>query len=285
MADRGAARATFAAGSLVAVACLGGCGSVGQRHARAFAASDGARATATAAADVSNRQATSFRAPRAALRGLRGKVIVIDPGHNPGNASHVQEIGRPVFAGVPENHGYKACDTAEAAYNWDVARRLAVILRAAGAHVILTRSARRPAYGPCIDRRAAIGNRAHADAAISIHADGGPASGHGFALIAPASPIRATRLTRRMVAADVALAMALRRAFHAGTGLPTSTYLGKRGIYRSNEYGGTNRSHVPKVFIETVNMRNPHDAALLVRASFRARIARALAVGLATYLR
>jgi N-acetylmuramoyl-L-alanine amidase len=284
----------FVAGMLTAVACLGGCGSVGQRHAGAAAASGGARETAAAMAGVSNRQATSSRAAAAALRGLRGKVIVIDPGHNPGNASHAREIGRPVFAGVPENHGYKACDTvgtatasryAEAAYNWDVARRLAVILRAAGARVILTRSAHRPAYGPCIDRRAAIGNRAHADAAISIHADGGPAGGHGFALIAPASAIAATDLTRRMVAADVALAVALRRAFHAGTGLPTSTYLGTHGIYRSNEYGGTNRSHVPKVFIETANMRNPHDAALLERASFRARIARALAAGLARYLR
>ena len=39
--------------------------------------------------------------------------------------------------------------------------------------------------GPCINRRAAIGNKAKADAAISIHADGGPPRGHGFHVIYP----------------------------------------------------------------------------------------------------
>jgi N-acetylmuramoyl-L-alanine amidase len=261
---------------------LSGCGAAatsGPQGSRP--AADGARAAATVPA-------------RNALASLSGRVIVIDPGHNPGNATHAREINRLVFAGVPENHGYKACDTAgtataggytEAAFTWDVSRRLVRILRAAGAHVILTRTAHHPAYGPCIDRRARIGNRAHADAAVSIHADGGPASGHGFALITPATPIAATGLTARMVAADVALAVALRRAYHAGTGLPTSTYLGRHGIYRSNEYGGTNLSHVPKVFIETGNMQNRGDAAKLESAAFRARIAQALAAGLAAYLR
>jgi N-acetylmuramoyl-L-alanine amidase len=34
--------------------------------------------------------------------------------------------------------------------------------------------------GPCVDQRAALANAAKPDAIISIHADGGPASGHGF---------------------------------------------------------------------------------------------------------
>ena len=42
-------------------------------------------------------------------------------------------------------------------------------------------------WGPCINERAAIGNRADADAAISIHADGGPADGRGFHVIYPPS--------------------------------------------------------------------------------------------------
>jgi N-acetylmuramoyl-L-alanine amidase len=224
---------------------------------------------------------------------LRGKVIVIDPGHNPGNGAHAAQINHMVFAGVPENGGYKACDTvgtstadgyAEAAYTWDVSRRLVKLLRAAGAHVILTRTKHTPAWGPCINERAAIGNRAHADAAVSIHADGGPVGGHGFALIAPASPIASTGLTAAMIRADVRLARALRRAYHSGTGVGTSTYLGRHGIYRSNEYGGTNLSHVPKVFIETGNMQNAGDARLLESSAFRAKAARALAAGLAAFL-
>ena len=34
--------------------------------------------------------------------------------------------------------------------------------------------------GPCVNTRAAIGNAAGADAAVSIHGDGGPVSGRGF---------------------------------------------------------------------------------------------------------
>jgi N-acetylmuramoyl-L-alanine amidase len=40
---------------------------------------------------------------------------------------------------------------------------------------VLTRDAATP-WGPCITERAAIGNRAQADVALSIHADGGPTS-------------------------------------------------------------------------------------------------------------
>ena len=39
--------------------------------------------------------------------------------------------------------------------------------------------------GPCVDKRAAIGNAAHADAVIAIHADGAPPSGRGFHVIYP----------------------------------------------------------------------------------------------------
>jgi N-acetylmuramoyl-L-alanine amidase len=97
---------------------------------------------------------------RAALQSLSGKVIVIDPGHNPGNARHAGQINRPVDFGA----GMKPCDTTgtatldgytEAAYTLDVAYRVRALLRAAGASVILTHSRTRPAWGPCITERAA----------------------------------------------------------------------------------------------------------------------------------
>ena len=47
---------------------------------------------------------------------------------------------------------------------------------AEGATVVLTRTSN-TGVGPCVTERAAIGNRARADAAISIHADGGPPGG------------------------------------------------------------------------------------------------------------
>ena len=69
--------------------------------------------------------------------------------------------------------------------------------------VVLTRTSN-AGWGPCITERAAIGNRAHADAAISIHADGGPASGRGFHVIYPPSI--------RGLTDDIAQAVALLRA-------------------------------------------------------------------------
>src|SRR5215210_7717325 len=120
---------------------------------------------------------------------LAGKTVTIDPGHNGGNAAHAAQIARLVDAGTLR----KACDTvgastddgySEHAYNLDVALRLARVLRAQGARVVLTRT-NDTGWGPCITRRAAIGNRARADAAISIHADGGPATGRGFHVIYP----------------------------------------------------------------------------------------------------
>jgi N-acetylmuramoyl-L-alanine amidase len=216
---------------------------------------------------------------------LAGRTVVIDPGHNGGNASHAAEIGRLVDAGTLR----KPCDTTgtqtasgytEAAYNLDIARRLARVLRADGARVVLTRKAN-TGWGPCITARAAIGNRAEADAAISIHADGGPTGSRGFHVIYAPS-IRG--LTDDIAAASYRLALDLRAAFRAGTGLPYATYIGRKGLDRRRDLGGLNLSDVPKVFVETGNMRNASDAALLSSSGFRERAARALARGLTAFL-
>ncbi len=225
----------------------------------------------------------------APLASLRGQTVVIDPGHNPGDGAYPTEINRAVDYGL----GTKPCDTTgtatpggytEARYTLDVSARLTAILRAAGAHVVLTHTATSPAWGPCITERAAIGNRANAAVAISIHADGGPSSGHGFASIAPRGPIPHTGLTAAMVAADVRLAAAIRAEYPLATGISPSTYLGSNGVYRSSYYGGLDWSHVPKVLLETANMRNPAEAARLEQPAVRQRIARGIALGLARFL-
>ena len=216
---------------------------------------------------------------------LAGKVVAIDPGHNPNNWKQLAEIDKPVPAG-----GFlKACDTTgtesangytEAAFNLDVATRLAHILKAAGATVVLTRTAHTP-WGPCINQRAAIGNRAHADAAISIHADGAPQDGRGFDVIYPPD----TGITRRIATASKRLAVDVRDAYAADTAMPPASYVGRDGLDVRTDLGGLNLSTVPKVFIESGNMHNPTDAALLERAAFRQRAAEALARGLEKFLR
>lgn len=225
-------------------------------------------------------------AATAAAGPLAGKVVLVDPGHNGGNASHAARIGRRVWIGT----GFKQCDTTgtstnsgypEYAYNLDVARRLARLLRAAGARVVMTRHSNR-GWGPCISRRARIGNRARADAAISIHADGGPPGGHGFHVIYPA---RIRHLTNDIARPSRRLALRVRAAYRRGTGMPYANYIGHRGLDRRGDLGGLNLSNVPKVFIESGNMRNARDARRLRRAGFRAQAARSLALGIERFLR
>jgi N-acetylmuramoyl-L-alanine amidase len=222
----------------------------------------------------------------AAALPLAGKTVAIDPGHAGGNAAHAAQISRLVDAGTLR----KACDTvgastndgyAEHAYTLDLSLRLARVLRREGARVVLTRT-NDTGWGPCITERAAIGNRAHADAAISIHADGGPSSGRGFHVIYPPS---IHGLTDDIARASRLLALDVRRAFAAGTGEPRATYIGRDGLDVRSDLGGLNLSDVPKVFVETANMRNAWDATRIESAGYRQREAAALARGLSAFLR
>jgi N-acetylmuramoyl-L-alanine amidase len=217
---------------------------------------------------------------------VAGKTVVVDPGHNGGNGAHPERINRLVPIGGGQT---KACDTtgtatasgySEAAYNLAVAREVARILRAEGATVILTRRGN-GGVGPCINRRARIGNRAGADAAVSIHADGGPPGGRGFHVI---RPTRIAGLTDDIYGPSRRLGRALQRAYAERTGLPPATYLGGAGLVARSDLGGLRLSDVPKVFIETGNMRNAADAALFESRRGRLRIARGIADGLREFL-
>ncbi len=215
---------------------------------------------------------------------LDGNVIVIDPGHNGGNAGAPAAIGKLVWNGRET----EACDTAgaqtvsgypEALFNWNVARYLMADLRAAGATVVLTRTTN-TGVGPCITERAAIGNHAHANAAVSIHADGGPPNGRGVAILVPV----ADGINNAIIAPSARLATDLLSAFTARTGEPVSSYDGINGIQPRNDLAGTNLSTVPKVFIECANMRNARDAALVTSPGWQAKAAKAIAAGLIAFL-
>jgi N-acetylmuramoyl-L-alanine amidase len=229
--------------------------------------------------------AAPSRAAPAALAALRGKVIAVDPGHN-GNAGAHPEIINQLHDAVSK---WKPCETTgtqtnagyrEAAFTFDVAVRLAAILRAAGATVVLTRTSN-TGVGPCFDERAWIGNRAHANAAVSIHADGAPGAAHGFHVLVP---VDVHGPSTAILAPSRRLGLAIRDAYRAGTGMPPANYIGTNGINPRSDMGGLNLSTVPKVMLECGNMRNSGDAANLTSAAFRQRIAAALAVGVARFL-
>ncbi|MEU3183051.1 N-acetylmuramoyl-L-alanine amidase [Streptomyces sp. NPDC006923] len=230
------------------------------------------------------------RASRAsAARPLAGKVVVIDPGHNPRNRDHTAEINKPVRIGT----GSKECDTtgtatnagyAEARFTLDVSHRLRTLLQKQGATVRFTHDNDRP-FGPCVDERARIGNRAEADAVVSVHADGSAAGNRGFHVILPALVRGGGADTTAIVGPSRKLGERIVDSFRRATGSAPSNYLGGgTGLDVRKDLGGLNLSTVPKVFVECGNMRDAKDAALLTSAAWRQKAARGLADGIGAFL-
>ncbi|MGM9443208.1 N-acetylmuramoyl-L-alanine amidase [Streptomyces murinus] len=222
---------------------------------------------------------------------LKGKVVVIDPGHNVDNFRHTAEINRQVDVG----NGRKECDTtgtstndgyAEARFTLDVAHRLRALLERQGATVRLTHDEKGPDWGPCVDERAEIGNKAHADAAISIHADGAPVGDRGFHVILPGAVHAGGADTRPIVGPSRDLGERVASDFRRVTGEPPSNYIGHgTALDTRTDLGGLNLSTVPKVFIECGNMRDGTDAALLTSGSWRQKAAQGMSEGIVSFLR
>ncbi len=221
---------------------------------------------------------------------LKGKVVVIDPGHNPDNFQHTAEINRKVDIGTNR----KECDTTgtstnsgytEARFTLDVAHRLRTLLQQQGATVKLTQDGDRP-YGPCVDERARIGNAAHADAVVSVHADGSGAGNRGFHVILPAAVHEGGADTRPIVGPSGELGELIATDFAHSTGTKPSNYVGDgSGLVTRKDLGGLNLSTVPKVFIECGNMRDSKDAALLTSGAWRQKAAQGISEGIVRFLR
>jgi N-acetylmuramoyl-L-alanine amidase len=223
--------------------------------------------------------------PARAGRPLAGEVVGIDPGHNGRNGQDPAFIGAQIWNGLEDEN----CDTTgtqtaagytEAQFNFNVASYLRATLIADGARVVLTRHSN-TGVGPCVSTRAQIIDRAHADVAIDIHADGGPAGGRGFTVLQPV----ADGPNDRVISASLRFGGDVRAAMLADTGMPASDYYGAGGVIFRDDLAGLNLTTVPKVLIECGNMRNATDAALLVQPSFQRKIARALAAAIVTFLR
>ncbi|MFI2608820.1 N-acetylmuramoyl-L-alanine amidase [Kitasatospora sp. NPDC018619] len=226
--------------------------------------------------------------PPAGTGGLTGRTVLLDPGHNPGNSAHPAEINRRVDIG----NARKECDTTgtetdagytEAEYSLDVSRRARALLAARGATVVLTQDGDRP-WGPCIDERARAGADAHADVAVSVHGDGGPAGGSGFHVIMPARVVAGKADNAAIVEPSRRLGLLLRDRFRAATGEPYADYLAEDGLDTRSDLGGLNLSTVPKVFIECGNMRNSTDAKRMTDPQWRQQAAQGIADALTAFL-
>ena len=211
-------------------------------------------------------------------------MIVLDPGHNGHNGSHLEEINKPVDAGGFD----KPCNTEgtgtasgyrESRFNWDVTMVLAAKLRASGATVVLTRESD-TGWGPCIDERGLIAKRNDADLLLSIHADGSPATNHGFYVMWP-TVLRG--YTGGTAAPSKRAAIALRDAM-VDAGFRPANYVASDGLWVRSDLGTLNRAGTPAIMIECGNMLNVRDAATMTSGSGRAKIAAGLFDGIARYL-
>ena len=127
--------------------------------------------------------------PSRPARPLAGMTVGIDPGHNGLNGTDPAYLNRLIWNG----RQWETCDTTgtetdtgytEALFNFRVAMFLRADLLRDGAQVVMTRTTNH-GVGPCVNRRAQINNRIHANVADDIHADGGPPAGRGFAVLEP----------------------------------------------------------------------------------------------------
>ncbi|MEV0066842.1 N-acetylmuramoyl-L-alanine amidase [Amycolatopsis sp. NPDC050768] len=273
------------AGLVLLTACSGGGGTPAAAPAvTPVTTSSPAVVSSSSVASPPPVPSTSSSSAKPAVPAVTGKVVVLDPGHNGGNASHPKDINRSVPAGRGE---MKPCNTtgtatnagySEHAFNFAVAQEVGNALAAKGIKVVYTRT-NDTGVGPCVDRRADIGNSAGADAVVSIHADGSTSAGaHGFHVAYSSPPLNAAQ-----GAPSTRLAHALRDGLRAD-GFTTSTYIGSAGLSARSDLGGLNLSTRPTVLVECGNMRNFAEATLMSSAAGRAKYAAAIAEAIEAYL-
>jgi N-acetylmuramoyl-L-alanine amidase len=218
--------------------------------------------------------------PASATPDLGGKTVFLDPGH--GGAG-----GTALSRQVPNGRGgTKDCGTTgtaasdgfpEHTFTWDVVQLVNANLTARGVHTELSRGDD-SGSAPCVDERARAANAMHPDAIVSIHADGGPAAGHGFHVNYSSPPLNdAQRGGAMQLATDMHNALVAAQ-------FPQSTYIGTDGMYGRSDLAGLNLAEYPAILVELGNMKNSDDAAQMESGEGRSGYAAAVTQGIVAYL-
>lgn len=236
-----------------------------------------AAATMLAAAGLSS---SAVPPAAAAPSAIAGKIVFLDPGHNGANDASISRqipTGRGgtkdcQASGTTTNSGYP-----EHTFNWDVTLRVRAILDANGVRTAMSRG-NDDAVGPCVDERAAMANALRPNAIVSIHADGGPATGRGFHVLYSSPPLNTVQ-----AGPSVQFAQIMRDQLQ-GSGIPPATYIGSNGLNPRSDIAGLNHAQFPSILVELGNMKNPADSALIESEAGRQKYAEAVARGIATWL-
>lgn len=179
---------------------------------------------------------------------LRGKVIVIDPGHGGSD---------PGMVGTT----YK---TAEKTINLSTANYLKEQLQSLGAKVVMTRT--KDDQKPELPRRVAISHEAGADAFISIHYNSSEKNNSGILTFFYSD--------RK----DKPLAHAIERQLAGGIGLKShGVAFGDYHVLRENR--------TPAVLLELGFLSNSRDEGIVKGSDYQQKAARAIAKGLQNYFK
>ena len=209
----------------------------------------------------------------AARRSPPQPVIAIDPGH-PSEVSS----GAEVQNGTTEVHSA-----------WEVAQRLAQLLRDRGYSVVLTKTSEMQLVRNV--ERAEIGNRARAALMVRLHCDA--SSDSGYALYYPdrlgtaegkTGPSEDVMRWSAAAAESIHAGMAPRlagRLKDGGVRGDSKTLVGSR----QGALTGSIYSEIPVVLIEMVTLSNARDAEFIKSEEGRSLMARAIAEGVSRYVR
>ncbi len=207
-------------------------------------------------------------------------IVFLDPGHNGANdASLTRQV--PTGRG-----GTKDCQTSgtatddgfsEHTFNWDTVLLIRQELSQLGVRTAMSRG-NDDAVGPCVDERAAMANALQPNAVVSIHADGGPATGRGFHVNYSAPPLNAAQ-----AGPAVTFARTMRDQLVA-SGIPAANYIGADGLYGRSDLAGLNLAQFPSILVELGNMKNPVDSSLMESQDGRQKYADAVVKGITAYL-
>lgn len=226
--------------------------------------------------------ASSLAAPagHAAPGSVAGMIVFLDPGHNGANdAAMTRQV--PTGRGGTKDCQASGTNTesgyAEHTFTWDTTLRIRAALDALGVRTAMSRG-NDDAVGPCVDERAAMANALAPNAVVSIHGDGGPATGRGFHILYSSPPLNAAQ-----AGPSIQFARMMRDQL-SNSGIPPSTYIGTDGLNPRADIAGLNLAQYPSILVELGNMKNPLDSTLMESEEGRQKYAIAVAQGVVAFL-